>query len=56
MEEYWSVPKIPKWIKEEYEQDIPHSTIEYHLHKANSTHGRQIDPLPIKKIKSNRIV
>jgi len=35
MEEYWSVPKMKKWIKEEYKQDIPDSTIEYHLHKSN---------------------
>lgn len=35
MEEYWSVPKMQKWIKEEYKEDIPDSTIEYHLHKAN---------------------
>jgi len=35
MEEYWSVPKMQKWIKEEYKQDIPASTIEYHLHKSN---------------------
>jgi len=35
MEEYWSVPKMQKWIKEEYKKDIPDSTIEYHLHKAN---------------------
>ena len=35
MEEYWSVPKMREWIKEEYKKDIPDSTIEYHLHKAN---------------------
>jgi len=35
MEEYWSVPKMQKWIEEEYGVEIPDATIEYHLHKNN---------------------
>ncbi|PCJ18980.1 MAG: hypothetical protein COB02_09610 [Candidatus Cloacimonadota bacterium] len=35
MEEYWSVVKMQEWIKENYGKNIPSSTIEYNLHKAN---------------------
>ena len=34
MKEYWSITKMQKWIKKEYNQDIPYSTIEHRLHKA----------------------
>ncbi len=35
MEEYWSVIKMQKWIKDSYDVSIPCSTIDYKLHKAN---------------------
>ena len=35
MQEHWSIVKMQQWIKEEYDKDIPYSTIEYRLHKAN---------------------
>ena len=35
MKEHWSIIKMQKWIKEQHDVDIPYSTIEYRLHKAN---------------------
>jgi len=32
-EQYWSVPLMNAWIKENYKQDIPDTTILYHLNK-----------------------
>ena len=32
-EQYWSVPIMNQWIQENYQQDIPHTTILYHLRK-----------------------
>ena len=35
MAEWWSVLKMQEWINEEYGDNIPTTTIEYHLHKNN---------------------
>ena len=32
-EQYWSAPIMNQWIQENYKQDIPHTTILYHLNK-----------------------
>lgn len=46
-EQYWSVPIMSEWIKENYQEDIPHSTILYHLNKLGYSYTSS-RPYPYK--------
>ena len=35
---YWSIPLMQKWLKEHKKQDIPESTVWYHLNRLNYSH------------------
>lgn len=56
-EQYWSVPLMNQWIKENYKQDIPDTTILYHLNKLGYSytsarpHPYKGDPLAQQEFK-----
>jgi transposase len=45
--QYWSVPLMQAWIKEHKQQEIPESTIEYHLTLLKYSH-KSARPHPYK--------
>ena len=61
-EEYWSIPLMAQWIKNNYQQDIPHTTILYHLNKlgysytTSRPHPYKGDPLLQEEFKKKALL
>ncbi len=44
---YWSIPLMVEWLKEHYKEDVPESTVWYHLDRLNYSH-KSARPHPYK--------
>ncbi len=46
-EQYWSAPLMQEWIQEQYEKEVPESTVYYHLNIHNLSY-KSARPSPYK--------